>query len=112
LGTDAARILSDPASELALPAIALAEACWIAEHGRVAIDVTAVVRAVYDDPRIEIHPLDATVVERSLQLQAVGEMHDRQILATALVLRDKGHEPKILTRDASIVAAAMVPVVW
>jgi PIN domain nuclease of toxin-antitoxin system len=32
LGVNAASVLSDPASELILPATVLAEICWIVEH--------------------------------------------------------------------------------
>ena len=34
LGSRAKTILADPSSELVLPIIALAEACWMAEHGK------------------------------------------------------------------------------
>jgi PIN domain nuclease of toxin-antitoxin system len=34
LGSKAGTILADPSSELVLPMIALAEACWMVEHGK------------------------------------------------------------------------------
>ena len=37
LGAAAKAVLDDPVSELALPMIALAEACWIVEIGRTVI---------------------------------------------------------------------------
>src|SRR5215210_169969 len=81
--------LSDPGSELVLPAIALAEACWIVERGRVPLSVAELLGALDADPRIQVYPLDEAVVRKSLGLTTIGEMHDRQIVATALVLIDQ-----------------------
>jgi PIN domain nuclease of toxin-antitoxin system len=66
LGPAAKSVLSDPASELVLPAIVLAEACWIVERGRVALAVDQLLQALDADPRIQVHPLDEAVVRRSL----------------------------------------------
>ena len=99
LGAVAKLILQDPESELFLPATALAEACWIVERGRVALKVSDVLTAVENDSRITVLPLDRTVIERSIGLTAIGEMHDRQIVATALVAQDQGDNVDLLTKD-------------
>src|SRR5258708_2652241 len=78
LGPGAARVLQDPASELILPATALAEACWIIERGRVELTLEAVLRAIDEDPRIIVLPLDRSVIERSTRLTSINEMHDRE----------------------------------
>ena len=51
LGKEAKAVLEDADSELIVPLIALAEACWIIEHGRTSIP-TAVdfLAAVDEDP--------------------------------------------------------------
>ena len=113
LGPAAKRVLSDPASDLVLPAIALAEAAWIVSRRRTALtDVAAFFQSVTADPRIAIAPLNLAVVERGTRLTAVLEMHDRQIVATALLIAEGGVPATLLTRDANIVASGLIPIVW
>lgn len=42
-------------------------------------------------------PLDRTILEKTLTLTDINEMHDRQIVATALVLIDQGESVALLT---------------
>lgn len=113
LSTAADAVLQEPTSVIVLPATAYAEACWIVERGRVPALTVADVRAAIDaDPRISIHPLDRGVIDRSQGLTAINEMHDRQIVATALVLADEGEMVTRLTHDGNITASGLVPVVW
>jgi PIN domain nuclease of toxin-antitoxin system len=113
LGPDAASALSQFDARLILPATALAEACWLVERGRTSIASIGVLLAALDaDPRIVVFPLDRAVIERSTQITSINEMHDRHIVATALVLVDRGEQVSILTRDQNITDAALVPVVW
>lgn len=87
IGTNAKIILSEPTSQLILPAIALAEAAWIVERGRISIpSVMDLISAVETDARVVIYPLDKAVFKQSVSLSTIGEMHDRQIVATTLVL--------------------------
>lgn len=113
LGAEARRVLQDPASELFLPAIALAEACWFVEHGRSSIPTVDQLLADVDaDRRISIVPLDRAVLDIANTLGSVGEMHDRQIVATALLLARVGLKVAILTLDESIRQSGAVPIVW
>ena len=112
LGSAAASILLDHSAALILPAIALAEACWIADAGRVSIRSDELLRAIDADPRVTIVPLNRAIIERSLGLVSVGEMHDRQIVATALHLAEQGEAVAIVTKDSNIVASRLVPIVW
>ena len=58
LGTAARKIIDDPASNIVLPIIALAEATFVVEKGRTAIPrVSDLMGDVEADPRIEIYPL-------------------------------------------------------
>jgi PIN domain nuclease of toxin-antitoxin system len=113
LGGRARAILEDANSELVLPVIALAEACWIVEHGRTSIpSVEALLGAVDADPRVRIASLDRLVLEKTLSLMTITEMHDRQIVATALCLQDTGYQVVVLTKDANIQDAEVVFSVW
>ena len=113
LGQDAKTVMDSPHSEMILPIIALAEAAFIIERGRTSIpDVQSLLKAVLTDPRLEIYPLNLEVFQQTLTATVVPEMHDRQIVATALHLRSLDHTVSILTKDSTIAASALVPVVW
>lgn len=113
LGTGAKAVLDNETSELVLPIIALAEAAFHDERGRTSIPgAELVLRRVEADPRIAIHPLSTRVLQRTLSLLSIPEMHDRFIVATALDVQTSGHSVSLLTKDALIVASNLVPVIW
>lgn len=113
LGDNARAAMSDPSSVLYLPLIALAEACWIVEHGRTLIpSASQLLQDVDADPRIELCSLDRETLGISLQATAIPEMHDRLIVATALRLSAAGRAVAILSRDETIAQQAPVSVVW
>lgn len=112
LGKSAGIILDDRASELVLPAIALAEACFIIGRGKVSLSLSDLLAAIDTDTRITFIPLDRAIIERTTALTVIGEMHDRQIVATALVLAAQGETVAVLTRDSNITTSGVVSVVW
>ncbi len=113
LGKNARAILSDPASELVIPIIVLAEAVYVIEKGRTKIpSVAEMMSDVVDDARIEIYPLTLEILQQSQLALNVPEMHDRLIVATALHLQNLGCRIGLLTKDPEIVDAALVPTVW
>lgn len=113
LGTNAKAVLESSASRLVVPMIVLAEACWIIEHGRTSIpSISDFLKAVDADPRVTVVALDRAILDKTLTLQAIGEMHDRQIVATALLLRDQSETVTLITKDANIRDADVVPTTW
>lgn len=113
LGVNAGIILDDPASSLYLPIIALAEACHIVGRGRTAVPSIAALLADVDaDPRIAIVSLDRAILDLSLTLIAITEMHDRLIAATTLYLASPGETATLLTRDSNITISGLVPTLW
>lgn len=113
LGTNAKVVLADSSSQLVLPAIALAEAVWIVDRGRTSIpSVVDLLNAVNADPRIAIYPVDQTVIEQSVSLSVITEMHDRLIVATAIVLEKQGYKVGLLTCDRNITASGLLTLVW
>lgn len=113
LGLNAKIILSDPDSQLILPAIALAEAAWIIERGRTSIPSTEdLFRILKGDPRIVTYPLDEDVIEQSALLSEIGEMHDRQIVATTLLVQHQKEAVTLLTCDQNITASGLITVAW
>ena len=95
-----------------MPATALAEACWIVQRGKVSLAVSDVITAIDNDSRIVVRALDRAVIERSNGLSAITEMHDRQIVATALLISDAGELVDLLSKDMNIAASGLVEVVW
>ena len=80
LGAVARSALDDPKSSLILPAMALAEALWMIEHGRIdAISKVQLLSTVDRDARFAIEPLDRDLVAIADELHTIHEMHDRQI---------------------------------
>lgn len=97
-----------------LPAIALAEALFILEKGRgqYAVSEGKLLASVRADSRIRIVALGQRILDLTLQCKAIDEMHDRQIVATALLTQNRGFKVAILTRDANITSSGLVPCVW
>src|SRR5258708_6840190 len=112
LGNAAGAVLDDLTSELVLPAIALSEACYIIERGKVSLALSDLLMAIDSDTRITFIALDRAIIERTTTLTTVGEMHDRQIVATALALAEQGETVAVLTRDNNITRSGVVAVVW
>lgn len=113
LGPAARSLFADPATRFHVPAIGLAEAAWVVALGRTRIPNPAdLFRVVTADARIRVVPLDRAIVERGSHLTTIHEMHDRQIVATTLVLADAGVNVALVTKDSDIVAAGVVPIVW
>lgn len=113
LGSNARAAMTDPASVLYLPVIALAEACWAVDRGRTRIPSVASLLADVDaDPRLVVVPLDRAILDISFTLTAISEMHDRQIAATALHLAVAPARVPLITCDRNITASGLVRVIW
>ena len=113
LGTAARKIIDDPASNIVLPIIALAEATFVVEKGRTAIPrVSDLMGDVEADPRIEIYPLTEEILATSVTLTAIPEIHDRLIAATGVYLQNEGEAVEILTKDHEIVLSSVLKVCW
>jgi len=113
LGSNAKNILSEPTSKLVIPATALAEAVWIVEHGRTSIpSVVSLLTFVNADPRAYVYPLNKDVIEKTIGLLAIREMHDRQIVATALFIESQGEAVALLTYDQNITASGLLTIIW
>ncbi len=113
LGPQAKEAIDNPLNHLVLPIIALAEAAYIVEHRRTAIPtVSDLLSSVSADYRISVYPMTWEVFQETLAASVLPEMHDRLIVGTALHLQSLGETVCLLTKDASIVAAGLVPTLW
>jgi PIN domain nuclease of toxin-antitoxin system len=112
LGANAKVVLDNSSSEMILPIIALCEAAHVIGKGRTKIKTAKeFLDRIELDPRFEIASLTNEVLKESLPLQ-IPEMHDRLIVATALHEQNLGHQVSLVTCDASITSAGLVPIVW
>ena len=113
LGANARVAMQDPASLLYLSVLALAEACWAVARRKTGIaSVASLLSAVDADARIAVVALDRVILDRSLTLLAISEMHDRLIAATALPLASASSSVPLLTCDPDITSSGLVPVIW
>ena len=112
LSAEGRRRLSDASAILLVPSIALAEVCWTVVKMRSAVTVDEVHHGVTTDSRFTIVPLDAHLVFAAAALPARLEMHDRMIIATAARAHGSDSSAKLLTSDAEIQRAGIVPTVW
>jgi PIN domain nuclease of toxin-antitoxin system len=113
LGANAKTILSHPDSRLVIPATTLAEAVWIVEKGKTSISSAQdLLAAVEADSRVIIYPLDRDMIEITINLSAINEMHDRQIVATVIFLANKGDAVQLLSCDKNIVESGLVRIAW
>ena len=112
LGDAAKAVFVNPKSRFVLPAIVLAEAYWTIRSGRTPLTADVLQSKLAKDKRFTVEPLTQAIVEKSNTLSAINEMHDRQIVATALYLMEQGETVSLLTADQNITASGLVPIVW
>ena len=106
-------ILDATEEALVLPATVIAEACWMIQRGKSSIpSVSAFFAAIDADARFRIVSLDRAAIEKSNSLTTITEMHDRQIVATTLLLIDEGEMVSLITHDGVITASGLVPIIW
>ena len=115
LGDQAKTTISAAESEMVLPLIALAEAAFLFEKGRIGIpSISNLLADVRNDERIEVQPLTVAIFERSLTSEGlrIPDLHDRFIVSTGLYLQDLGHTVSILTKDENITHSGILRVIW
>ncbi len=114
LGKRAGEILNDRSARFWLPAIALAEALFLLEKGRgqYALSERRVLASVRADSRIRTIALGQRILDITLHCKSIDEMHDRQIVATALFIQNRGFAVAVLTKDANITQSGLVACVW
>jgi len=115
LGQQAKITMEAADSLMVLPLIAVAEAAFLIERGRIGIpSVSDLFKDIFEDKRIEIFPLTWDVFERSLTAEGlrIPELHDRFIVSTGLHLQDLGDTVEIITIDREITDAGILSVIW
>jgi PIN domain nuclease of toxin-antitoxin system len=84
-------------ARIIVPVIVLAEIIFAVEHGRIRADVPQIIRRIRSLAYFRIIPLRLVTTLRLQTLTEIPEMHDRILVAEALV-----QKASLLTRDAAI----------
>ncbi|MBI1745474.1 MAG: PIN domain-containing protein [Acidobacteria bacterium] len=112
LGPQARSALQNPDHEIIIPAIVLAEALFIVEHGKSPAAIAHLWDFVLRSRNVTFYPLDLSVLKKTEALKNIPEMHDRQIVGTILVLQETHAELVLLTKDERITQSGLVKTAW
>lgn len=110
LGKKAKKIL-DSADKgdvnIVIPTTVLAEALFITEKHKVDLEFLEIIKAIKDSSNYTISSLDIEIIMRCHDLKSIPELHDRIIVATAILL-----DAKLITKDMTITNSEEVAVIW
>jgi PIN domain nuclease of toxin-antitoxin system len=112
LGSNAGAVIESPANQIVIPAIVIAESLYVIEHGKSSATTDQFWDFVLLSTNVSLYPLDLVVLKKTEALSAILEMHDRQIVATALVLQQSDVEAVVVTKDKNISASGLVKTIW
>lgn len=93
--------------DVVIPTTVLAEALFITEKHRVDLEFLEIIEDIRNSSNYLWYPLDLEVIMKCHELIEIPELHDRIIVATAMLL-----EAKLITKDSKIAASKQVEVVW
>lgn len=93
--------------DVVIPTTVLAEALFITEKHRVDLEFLEIIEDIRNSSNYLWYPLDIEVIMKCHELIEIPELHDRIIVATAMLL-----EAKLITKDSKIAASKQVEVVW
>lgn len=110
LSVTAQKTLLDPAHQLVLPTLVLAEAKYLFARKRTPVAPQRILSEIASAENCTVYPLDEHV---ALRVSGELEIHDAIIVATALVYRDMLNERVgVITRDEEIARSGLVEVIW
>ena len=110
LGRQAARILNRADAgqhHIYLSVISLMEVLYLAQAKKIDLPLNELVDYVQSSTNYTIVPVDTSIVQATLDVDDVPELHDRIIVATAKYLG-----VPILSSDRVIAASKHVKVIW
>ena len=94
-------------NQLIVPAIVIAETVMLIEKRRVTLDSARLISALKTQPAIELSSLVPEVALQIQSLTALGDIHDRLIVAEAIA-----RGAAVITRDAAITESGLVQTLW
>ena len=112
LSATAKSVLRDSAREIVVPAIVVAEALFTIERGKSEAKVADVWKMLNETANVRFQSINLEVLRKTDSLRSIPEMHDRQIVATALLLKEAGSDVVVITRDRVIQDSGLIPTLW
>ena len=112
LGGRAKAALKNPNNRIVIPAIVVAESLFIIEHGKSPATTSQFWDFLLRSANVSFYPLDLAVLRKSETLSTISEMHDRQVVATALVLENANMDVIVITKDPEIVNSGLIKTTW
>ncbi|MFW6126419.1 MAG: type II toxin-antitoxin system VapC family toxin [Chloroflexota bacterium] len=110
LGSEALDVLRASASGrglIVVPTIVLAELMWISEKKRISLEFHELVDKIEASQNFEVYPFDMEVLRTAERIRSIPELHDRIVVATAVLVG-----AKILSKDEDLRQSGIVEVVW
>jgi PIN domain nuclease of toxin-antitoxin system len=111
LSIAARQCIEDTSAQLILPAIALAEICWMVEKGKCALTLAEVRTSIDIEARLSIEPLDKETVYTAQRYPAL-EIHDRLILAVAERQKIRNVDVALITADMMLHGSGIARTIW
>lgn len=106
----ALQAFSDPAAEVVIPTIVLAEIQFLYTLQRIQVAAQQAIGYIRQTQNVRIHALDEEIVTL---LPASLRIHDAIIVATGLFYRDVlQRNTTLLTQDAGIVNSGLIQTLW
>jgi PIN domain nuclease of toxin-antitoxin system len=105
-------VLRDSSREIVVPAIVVAEALFTIERGKSEVRAADVWKMLTETANVRFQSTDLEVLRKTDSLRSIPEMHDRQIVATALLLKEAGSDVVLITRDRLIRDSGLIPTLW
>lgn len=112
LGGKAKAALANPNNQIVIPAIVVAESLFIIEHGKSPATTSQFWDFLLRSANVTFYLLDLAVLRKSETLSTIPEMHDRQVVATALVLENANMDVIVITKDPEIVNSGLIKTTW
>src|SRR3989344_2763214 len=90
-----------------VPTIVLAEIMHICEKKRADLEIKEVIDKIKNSANYVPYNLDMSVLDKVTTLKAIPEIHDRIIIATALLTKTD-----LITKDQEIIKSGIVKTIW
>ncbi len=110
LGENARRVFDEIANgkaKLLIPVIVMVELIFTIENKPIEADLDKILDAIDNSPNVEFVDFDYAATLKLRTLSSIPEMHDRMIVASAIL-----NGAALITRDRDITAAKAVEVIW
>lgn len=94
-------------TSITVPALVAVEVSYLSAKGRIDVSLADLQRHISQYPTYQFEPLTVDLIEASVQLTDIPELHDRLIAAAAWL-----SGVPVITNDPDITASAFVEVFW